>query len=131
MLKIKAENNLKRSIGNIIDLEKIAWNAFEFVDNVVPVESGRLRQSATLTAGTNMLLHGGLPKHFATLMAKGVVSLTYSTPKSVGPNANRFYLYGSGHWFDYAYRVEEKQNYLVSNIKDNIAWIISSAIRQK
>ena len=132
MIKVAIENNLKRPIGKIIDVERVAWNLFECVDNEVPVgKTGRLRRSATLIAGTNMLLHGGLPKHFAALMARNVVSLFYSTPKLVGENANEFYTHGASRWFDYAQIVEEKQNYFIDNINASLDWIIGSAVTKR
>lgn len=135
MNQSKVENNIKRHIEQIVDLEKIAWNLFECVDNEVPVGKGptrgRLKRSATLIAGTNMLMSGGLPKHFATLMSRNVVSLTYSTPKPVGENARVFYMHGAGKWFDYAHKVEEDQHYFVSNIRARIDWIIGSAVKQR
>lgn len=131
MISAQIENKMKRPIGEIIDLKKLAWGLFQHVDHKVPTKIGRLRASAELIAGTVTLIRGNDLKHHSTLLTRNVVSLTYSTPKSVTEQANVFYLYGTGQWFDYAHKQEEEKAYVESTVAANIGQIVDEAIVQR
>jgi hypothetical protein len=131
MMKVTCENNLPKRIGQIIDLEKVAWGLYQRVYPKVPVLSGRLRDSAELIAGTVTLIRSNDLKHHSTLVSRHCVSLTYSVPKEVSERANVFYPYGSGHWFDYAHIQDRDKAYVASVMDSSIQQIIDEAIIQR
>lgn len=130
-MKVSCENNLVKRIGQVIDLEKLAWGLFQHIDHQVPVRSGRLKSSAELIAGTVTLIRGNDLKHHSTLVSRHVVSLTYSVPKMVSDRANVFYPYGAGHWFDYAHAQDIEKSYVVGALDSSMGHIIDAAVVQK
>jgi len=129
MISVEIENNLKPNIDKMFDLEEIAWGLFQCVDNRVPVDTGRLKSSAELIAGTRTLIRSPDLQHGSTLIRRFTVSLKYSTPKPVSANANVFYMYGSGRWFDYAYKQEQEVNYLKQCLDAHLNGVIRRAMR--
>ena len=131
-MKITVENDLARPIGKVVDFEKLAWGLFQHVDHRVPRgKTHRLCQSAELVAGTRTLMRSDDLKHHSTLFTNHTVSLTYSTPKSVSEQANTFYLYGSGRWFDYAHIQDEEKAYIENVLGSDMQQIIDEAIVQR
>jgi len=124
VITANVETKAHKYIDKIYDPRKLAWAAFEFVDNAVPVKTGRLKSSIQLIAGTTVLLKGEPIKHYSKKMSRFKISLTYSTPKEAGENANVFYTYGSGKFFDYAVIVEKRKHFLFDVLKLNFRQIM-------